>query len=72
MQLPKQAKLAKLIVQRGVVGAIVPLAVISLDEATASFVCIQIFNASKLLGYLEDAMMAQQDAPMVGQGDHIN
>ena len=56
LQPTRQAKLVK---QGGGVGAAAPLAVASSDEAAANACGIQRFNASKLVGYRGDAVVAQ-------------
>jgi len=68
LQPTRQAKCFK---RSGGVGTIAPLAVASSDEAAANACTIQGPNASKLVGYRGDAVVARRDAQVVGQGDHL-
>ena len=64
-----QAQLPK---RRCSISTIAPLAAASLDAATARSGKVSRLNASKLAGDRGDAVVAQRDAPMVRQGDHLS
>ena len=53
------------------VGTVAPLAAAPPYAAAINVCGLQGFHVPRSASYVGDAMVAQQDAPVIGQGDHI-